>query len=398
MQFVSESPYFFGIIILLIGFFSGLSLSDFFSSAKKKKDETADSNSLAYLSGINYILADEPDKAIEEFSKAVQINSDTVETYTALGNLYRSKGELARAIRIHQSIIIRPNIDGETKLQAHYDLSLDFKKAGFVERAINSFEEVVKMDSRRLDAYIHLLDLYEDLRDWEKAYQTQLKISKLRKSDDSHVLAHHQTEIGKALIDNGQEGLAKKALKKAISHDSSCIDAYLHLGDLLYSEENFNKAIDTWKKIMELAPDFTYLAYSRLEEAYFKLNQFGQMEKILRANSKRNLNDIHTHLALAEYLYKKSMLPEAIAELNKVIGLRPAHVKAREMLGIYYLEHGKEAEALKLYQATFDYLPSPDENYQCSDCGYESMSLSWRCPQCRKWDTMKEKSLPLRQT
>jgi lipopolysaccharide biosynthesis regulator YciM len=393
MQFVSESPYFFGIIILLIGFFSGLSLSDLFSPAKKKKDEAVGSDSLAYLSGINYILADEPDKAIEEFSKAVQINSDTVETYTALGNLYRSKGELARAIRIHQSIIIRPNIDAETKLQAHYDLSLDFKKAGFVERAINSFEEVVKMDSRRLDAYTHLLDLYEDLRDWEKAYQTQLKISKLRKSDDSHVLAHHQTEIGKSLIENGQETLAKKALKKAISHGSSCIDAYLHLGDLLFAEENCNKAIDTWKKIMDIAPDFSYLAYSRLEEAYFKLNQFGQMEKILRANSKRNLNDIHTHMALAEYLYKKSLLPEAIAELNKVIELRPAHVKAREMLGKYYMEQGKEADAFKLYQSTFEYLPSPGENYQCSDCGYESRNLAWRCPQCRKWDTMKEKGL-----
>lgn len=398
MQFVSESPYFFGIIILLIGFFSGLSLSDFFSSDKKKKDEAAGSDSLAYLNGINYILADEPDKAIEAFSKAVQINSDTVETYTALGNLYRSKGELARAIRIHQSIIIRPNIDGETKLQAHYDLSLDYKKAGFVERAINSFEEVVKMDSRRVDAYIHLLDLYEDLRDWEKAYQTQFKISKLRKSDDLHVLAHHQTEMGKALLEKGQEVQAKKAFKKAISHDPACIDAYLHLGDLLFAEENFNKAIDAWKKIMEIAPDFSYLAYSRLEEAYFKLNQFGQMEKILRANAKGNLSDIHTHLALAEYLYKKSMLPEAIAELNKVIGLRPAHVKAREMLGIYYMEQGKEAEAFKLYQSIFEYLPSPDENYQCSDCGYESRSLLWRCPQCRKWDSLKEKSLPSRQT
>ncbi len=398
MQFVSESPYFFGIIILLIGFFSGLSLSDFFSSGKKKKDEAVGTDALAYLSGINYILPDEPDKAIEEFSKAVQINSDTVETYTALGNLYRSKGELARAIRIHQSIILRPNIDAETKLQAHYDLSLDYKKAGFVERAINSFEEVVKMDSRRLDAYIQLLDLYEDIRDWEKAYQTQLKISKLRKSDDSHVLAHHQTEMGKSLLENGHDGLAKKALKKAISHDSGCIDAYLHLGDLLFAEDNFTKAIETWKKIMEIAPGFTHLAYSRLEEAYFKLNQFGQMEKILRVNSKGNLNDIHTHLALAEYLYKKSMLSEAIAELNKVIELRPAHVKAREMLGIYYMEQGKEAEAFKLYQSIFDYLPSPDENYQCSDCGYESKSLSWRCPQCRKWDTMKEKSLPPRQT
>ena len=393
MDVISDTPYFIGAILVLIGFFAGYSLSDIFSRRNKGNGDGGRRDSSAYLKGINYVLSNEPDKAIEAFSEAVQINSDTVETYIALGNLYRSKGELARAIRIHQSIIVRPNIDEKTKLQAYYDLSLDFQKAGFVERAINSYEEVVKMDSRYLDAYVHLLELYEDIKDWEKAYQTQLKISKLRKSDDSHILAHHQVELGKIYAEKGQNQQAKKAFNKAISLHGGCLDAYLHLGDILSLEENYSKAVATWTKVMELAPGFTYLAYPRLEEAYFKLNQFSEIEELLKANSSRNYNDIHTHLALAEYLYKKNLVDDAIAELRIVLELKPSHLKARRELARYLLEQGKETEAVAAYEAVFDNMPIQEKNFQCTNCGYETRTLAWRCPQCRSWDAISEKPL-----
>lgn len=394
MDFTSESPYFLGIILLLTGFFAGFVMAGFFSFGKKTKNGTAErKDSSAYLKGINYILSNEPDRAIEEFSKAVKINSDTVETYMALGNLFRSKGEVGRAIRIHQSIIVRPNIDQKTKIQATYDLSLDFKKAGFVKRAINSFEEVVAMDGRHLDAHMQLLELYEDIRDWEKAYHSQLRISKLRKSDDSNILAHHQTELGKILEEQGQNAAAKKAFRKAVSLDNKCVDAYLHLGDLLFSEGNYRKAISTWKSVMVIAPRLTYLAYPRLEDAYFKLNQFGEIERILRENSKKNYNDIHTHLALAEYLYKKSMIDEAVGEMKIVLDLRPSHIRARQQLGKYLMEQGKESEAIGVYQELLKNFPFSEKNYQCSECGYESKELLWKCPQCRRWDAIKEKPL-----
>lgn len=392
MAFPSEIPYFLGILLLLIGFLAGFALSEFLSKGKLKKGERDKRDNTAYLNGINYILSNEPDKAIEAFSRAVQINSDTIETYLALGNLFRNKGELSRAIRIHQSIIVRPNIDRETKQQALYDLGLDYKKAGFIERAINAFEEVVAMAPRMLDAYLHLLDLYEDVKEWEKAYLVQTKISKLRKSSDNNVLAHHQAEMGKAYVEKGLISQAKKAFKKSVSLNRKCIDAYLHLGDLFYSEGDYNKAIATWKKVMEEVPSFTYLAYPRLEEAYFKLNQFSKIEEILRENSKKNYNDIHTHFALAEYLYKKSLVDEAINELKIILELNPADLKAREALGRFMLEQGKEREAVEIYQAIFNDFPLPEKNFQCSHCGYESKNLSWRCPKCRKWDNIREKT------
>lgn len=395
MDITSQSPYFLGIILVLIGFFAGFVLSDFFSSRKKKSDHDSSlKDGSAYLKGINYILSNEPDKAIEEFSRAVQINSDTVETYIALGNLFRSKGEVGRAIRIHQGIILRPHIDDKTKIQAYYDLSLDYRKAGFVNRAIDAFEKVLEMDRNHLNSYVQLLELYEDIRDWEKAYQTQQSISKLRKSDDFNVLAHHQAELGKSFVEQGLNNLAKKTFKKAVSLDKMCVDAYLHLGDLWYEEDSYSKAIEIWKKMMQISPGYTYLAYPRLEEAFFKLNQFGKIEEILRENSRKNYNDIHTHLALAEYLYKKSMLNDAISELKIVLSLKPSHIKARQALGKYLMEQGREAEAVAAYQELLNNFPYPEKNYQCSECGYESRELLWRCPQCRRWDAIDEKPLP----
>ncbi|MDH3976624.1 MAG: tetratricopeptide repeat protein [Deltaproteobacteria bacterium] len=391
MAFSSETPYFFGIILLLIGFLAGYALSEFLLRGKQRKGDREKGDNSAYLNGINYILSNEPDKAIEAFSRAVQINSDTIETYLALGNLFRNKGELSRAIRIHQSIIVRPNIDRDMKQQALHDLGLDFKKAGFVERAINAFEEVVAMAPKLLDAHLHLLDLYEDVKEWEKAYQVQAKISKLRKSSDNNVLAHHLAEMGKSYVEKGLLPQAKKSFKKSISLDGKCIDAYLHLGDLFYAENNYNKAIATWKMVMEAVPGFTYLAYPRLEEAYFKLNEFSKIGEILRENSKKNYNDIHTHFALAEHLYKKSFVDEAINELKIVLELNPSNLKARQTLGRYMLEQEREAEAVEIYQAIFDDFPLPEKNFQCSHCGYESKNLSWRCPKCRKWDKIMEK-------
>jgi lipopolysaccharide biosynthesis regulator YciM len=159
MELHVSNPYYFSVILVLVGLFLGLIIGGWFSSKlttigpKVKRDSK---ESTAFLMGINYLLSNDHDHAIEEFTKAVQINSNTVETYIALGNLFRSKGEVGRAIRIHNSIILRPTIDREIKIQALYNLGLDFKKAGFIKRAISSFEEVIDNDSSMLDAYIQL--------------------------------------------------------------------------------------------------------------------------------------------------------------------------------------------------------------------------------------------------
>ena len=131
-----------------------------------------------FYKSLNYILSNEHDKAIEEFTRMVEVDSDTVEVYLGLGSLFRSKGELGRAIRIHQSIIVRPSLDKKIKVQAYFDLGLDYQMAGLFDSAIETFQSVIKLDPHHLKAYQHLEKIYEDEKSWDKAFETQKQIKK----------------------------------------------------------------------------------------------------------------------------------------------------------------------------------------------------------------------------
>jgi len=238
-----------------------------------------DEEGMAYIKGVNYILSDAPDLAIEEFIKAVKINSETVETYLALGSLFRAKGDVTRAIRIHQGIIYRPNVDDKIVIQAQYNLGLDYRKAGLLDRAIATFQEVVAKDPSMLRAYVQLEELHEEIKDWEAAFQMQEKISKLAKSEDQHILAHLMTELGKSQLEQGDRKSAQKSFKRAISLDPGCVDAYLHLGDLYADEGDDTRAVEMWKRVLEIAPSMTFLAYDRLEHAFFRMKKVRALEE-----------------------------------------------------------------------------------------------------------------------
>lgn len=397
MDMTSATPYIIGIIIILIAFLCGMIFASLFCCSKKKINRAAEKkahqNRSAYFTGINYSLSNNTDRAIEELSKAAKMDSDNVENYTALGNLLRNKGDIDKAIRIHQSITVRPNLESREKNQAYYDLGLDYKKAGLTEKAIKSFEALIEMDSNHLDASVHLVGLYEDFNDWEKAYQMQQRVSKLRGvSSDSNILAYHQTEIAKSCAKRGDSSQAHKFYKKAISLNKECAEAYLSHGDLYFSEKNVSMAIRSWNSVNEHTPQFTYLTYPRLEEAYFSLDDFSKIGKILKENADKNENDIQTHLALAEHLFKKSMLKEAIKELRTLIEVQPYLMTARRQLAKYLKEQSNSEETITVYESIIDDLPFLEMNFQCNSCGYELKKLQWRCPQCRSWDTIAEKS------
>ena len=207
-----------------------------------------------FLKGIQHILANETDQAIETFSRAVQINSETIETYVTLGNLFRVKGEIDRAIRIRQSILLREKVDQETKLQALFDMAVDYKQGGFLQRAISTFEEVIRRAPKRLDAYKELEGLYEDTHDWQRAYEMQKNIGKLSNTNNQHIMAHLKTEQAKIEMEKGNLDSANAHLKKALSLDPTCVDASLQLGSLYWLKNKKKKALATWKKLVKNNP------------------------------------------------------------------------------------------------------------------------------------------------
>lgn len=341
----------------------------------------------AFFKGIHYILSNDHDHAIEEFTKSVQVNSDTIETYMALGNLYRSKGDIDRAIRIRQNIILRPNIDENMKLRALFDLGLDYRKGGFLNRALETFLKVAQKDPQNVETHIEIEKIYEESKDWENAYRTRKRISQLSGSDDRHILAHHLVEMGKVCQLEGKTAKADSYFNQAISTHKGCIDAYLHLGDLYFSKKQYKKAISTWKKVAQIAPQFTFLAYRRLEGAYSKMEDLKPVEEFLKECAQSN-SDGFTQVALARYLYNKNDIEGALRELGNALEFDPYFLKARKFKGEILLNHGRDKEALMDYRELINHLDVPYLEFQCSQCGFQANELQWQCPQCRSWDTI----------
>ena len=375
-------------ISLLAALICGFLIGRYFKAKYNyKRNLGFDKSDNAFFKGIQYLLSDDPDHAIEEFTKSVQVNSDTIETYVTLGNLYRSKGDIDRAIHIRKTIILRQNIDEETKLRALFDLGLDYKKGGFLDRALETFLNVLKKQPSNLATLEELEKIYEEMKDWESAFSVRQKIAKLSKGDYSNILAHHKTEAGKVLFEKGDIAKARSTLKKAISINEGCIDAYLHLGDLFMSTGDFKQAMSTWRRIVNISPQMTFLAYRRLESAHNKLQDVKLIENFLKECAQFN-SDAFTHLALARYMYREKNYDEAVEELTKALELDPSFWEARKFMGEILLERGKSDEALSAYMDLLSHLNIRYLEFQCTNCGFQPGDLQWQCPQCKKWDTI----------
>ncbi|MFC1838712.1 tetratricopeptide repeat protein [Thermodesulfobacteriota bacterium] len=375
---------FYLLALLICGFIAGR-LSKTISRKDLKPRKIKGDN--AFFKGIQYLLSDDPNHAIEEFTKSVQVNSDTIETYVALGNLFRSKGDIDRAIQIRKTIILRPNIDDQIKIRALYDLGLDYKKGGFLDRALEAFLDSLEKQPSNIAALEEVEKIYEEMKDWEKAFAIRKKISKLSKGDHRNILAHHKTESAKLYFEKGDITKAKSAYKKAISIDRTCVDAYLHLGDLYFHAGSSKNAMSTWKKVVKISPQLTFLAYRRLEDAYDKLQNVKQIEKFLKECVQFN-SDAFTHLALARYMLNEKNYDGALTELKTALELVPSLWEAHRMIGETLLESGREEDALESYRELLSYFNNPYLEFQCTNCGYIPADLKWQCPQCKKWDTI----------
>ncbi|EFK05918.1 tetratricopeptide repeat protein [delta proteobacterium NaphS2] len=372
------------IVFLLVGLFLGKRMRP---PAEDKHAEAANRGDSSFFKGVQYLLSNDHDQAIEEFTKSVQVNSDTIETYVTLGNLYRSRGDIDRAIRIRQNIILRPNIDEQIKIDALFDLGKDYLKGGFLNRALKTFLQVSQKSPDDVRTLKEIESIYEGLKDWEKAFATRQKIAMLENGSHEHILAHHLVEAGKVCQEKDDVGKARTLFNKAISTQKTCVDAYLHLGDLHFRKQEYKKAIAVWKRVAEIAPQFTFLAYGRLEGAYNEMKNLEPVEDFLKECARLN-PDAFTHTALARYLYNKNDMEGALREINNALSLDPGFWEARRFRGQLFLKSGAEDDMLKDYSEIIEGLNIPYLRFRCIQCGFEPNELLWQCPQCNQWDTI----------
>jgi lipopolysaccharide biosynthesis regulator YciM len=165
------------------------------------------------------------------------------------------------------------------------------------------------------------------------------------------------------------------------------------LGDIFLFQNDYNEAVSAWNRVTKISPPLTHLVYGRLEKAYSMQDRSNDFEEFLKKSLKEDKDNYYLHFALAEYLYRRGNIKEAIEELRSVTRINPASIDARKELGRILIASGKRDELLSEYQELLNILDMPEKRFRCQRCGFELENIEWKCPQCLKWDTIIPKEL-----
>ena len=342
-----------------------------------------------YFKGLNYVLNEQPDKAIEVFIKMLEVDTETIETHLALGNLFRRRGEVDRAIRIHQNLIARPNLSLEYRDIALLELAMDYMRSGLLDRAEALFKELVTADSHTQQAYTELLDIYQQEKDWDNAINTARKLETASGRKLNNVIAQFYCEKAEESLNTGGTEGVMDNLHKAVSINPDCARASLLEGQLLQNDGKFKQAIRVYKRIEQQDPEILPEAIIPLLTCYRKIDAVDEYIKYLQEIVAGH-GGITAILTLAELVYEQQGTAAAIHFITTELKKHPT-VKGVDSLIQYVLTQaeGNTRESLMSIKELTGKLLKSRSAYKCSQCGFDAKSLHWYCPSCRHWSTIK---------
>jgi lipopolysaccharide biosynthesis regulator YciM len=351
-----------------------------------------------YMLGLNFLVASQIDQAIDELSKAAQAAGDALEIRLILGNLYREKGQVGRAIQEHQALLQRPNLRKLEHANVLLCLGLDYRGGGFVDRAIEAFTEVLKLDPNNQYALSNLEKLYEDQHQWTEAYAARQRLAELATGGGgsaesprhNEVLAFLENEFGQAALKGGDCREATRRFEAAIERDPRNVPAHLSLGDVKIQEDNPADAIAVWERIVEAAPERAYLAFPRLAAAYTHLGTPERFSALCSKLIAANPQDWRARLALARTIAAQGRNAEALELLFEALVNHPhalvLHQAIWETLSQLKLPPSLVARYVDLTRDAIFYL----DPHVCLKCRYRSTELLWQCPHCHEWNSFVE--------
>ena len=377
------------VFLLPVAAFSGWFIGRREGLGKNKASSSGSGMSPDYFKGLNYLLNDRPDKAIEVFIKVLEVESETVETHLALGNLFRRRGEVDRAIRIHQNIVARPTLDNEQRSRALLELGLDYMRSGLLDRAESLFKELLEIKMFERQALGNLVDIFQQEQDWDHALDFIRRLEKHTGEDQRAVRAHFFCEKATIALDKKDDSTAKQLLATALKEDKKCVRASLMIADIAAEKGAFKESITALKKIVNQDIDFLPEAINRLAESYRALGDIDGLSRYLT-----KLSELHSGitpiLVLAELAADSDEIVKARNYIAAELHVRPTVRGIDRLIDYLLLEaDGEEKNNLSLLKETTGRLVEDNKAYKCGKCGFTGRSLHWQCPGCKSWNTVK---------
>ncbi|MBA4696085.1 MAG: lipopolysaccharide assembly protein LapB [Legionella sp.] len=343
-----------------------------------------------YVVGLNYLLNEQPDKAVDVFIKLLEVDSETVETHLALGSLFRRRGEVDRAIRLHQNLIARPQLSLRERKEALMALGQDYMSAGVFDRAERIFLEVVEMGGSRETASLQgLLAIYQQEKAWEKALTIIQKLESALNQSFHLQAAHYYCEIASQALKSQSYDIAKAAIKQALAVDKLCVRASLMQADLEIQNKRYRQALQALKRVPEQDPEFISEIIEPMVLCYQNLAGLHECVEYLR-NTLEQYPRASAIFVIAEFLRQEHGIETAIDFVSDKLNTYPS-IRGLNRLIFWHIEttHGKVREKLQmLYDITTKVLDNKPI-YRCGQCGFNGKHLHWHCPSCKQWGKMK---------
>lgn len=344
-----------------------------------------------YLKGLNFLLNEQTDQALEHFMEMVRVDDRTIETHFALGSLFRRRGEFDRAIRIHQNIVARPDLPGEQRDQALFSLAKDYLKAGLLDRAEKMFVRLSLGSRHQLEALERLCGIYEQEREWQKAIDAGQKLETLSGRSLELQIAHYYCELAENAAREGDYSAARAFVKKAQSGRARTLRGALTRGDIARDMNDAKTALRLYQRVIDERSYLITEALPRIVDIHSKEGSLEKLEKHLKKMLEKN-PEVRTNIAytaivndiggidvidrcVEEYMLNEPTLGEFIDLQSMVSGAN----RSRE-------------EALAKVRTALCKLAAATPRYQCRECGFSTQRLIWQCPSCKNWETQRPHS------
>ncbi len=359
-------------------------------SVHQDKQQEANRLSRDYVAGVNFLLSNQQDKAVDLFLDMLKEDTSTVEAHLTLGNLFRSRGEVDRAIRIHQSLMESASLTYEQRLLAVQQLGRDYMAAGLYDRAEDMFAQLVDETDFRIGALQQLLLIHQATSDWQKAIDVAERLVKLGKDKQRTEIAHFYCELALQLMGSDDLDRAMSLLKKGAAADKNCARVSIMMGRIFMAKGEYAKAVETLQRVIDQDSELVSETLEMLQVCFQQLEKPQEWEAFLKRCVEENTGAV-AELMLAGILEQKEGADTAQVYINRQLQRHPT-MRVFHRLIDYHLqeaEEGRAKESLIVLRDMVGEQVRTKPRYRCQKCGFTAFTMYWHCPSCRAWSTVK---------
>ena len=372
-----------GLFLLLVA--AGWALGRF---AERDDDDRAAPINTDYLKGLNFLLNEQTDQALEHFLKMVRVDDRTIETHFALGSLFRRRGEVDRAIRIHQNIIARPDLAAEQRDQALLSLARDYLRAGLLDRAEKMFTQLAQGSRHQVEALEQLCRIYEQEREWQSAIEAGQKLETLSGRSLGLQIAHYYCELAEKAAAGGDFTAARAFVKKAQSGRPRTFRGALTRANIARETGDFKTALKLYHRVIDESEYLIVEALPKLVEIHREQDTLEKLDRDLRAMLERH-PELSRNLAYTAVVNRIDGISTVDECVEKYMLSEPTLTEFIDAQQLDDSDPEKRRRARPGVRGVLAKLASATPRYQCHECGFSSQRLLWQCPSCKNWETQR---------